>query len=90
MSGSKKESPKQPTFTGVPDAFYDSDFSLGISKKMRVPDKIRLAGDQAVNMLNDPAILAVRNDADTKLMMNVPERICVAGLFGFNLAKFPN
>ena len=63
-------------------AYYDMEFSADINHKMRVPDQIKLAQGNAMNgidVMQDPAIIAVKKVNDNSEWMRVPERICVVG-----------
>ncbi|CAB0032426.1 unnamed protein product [Trichogramma brassicae] len=64
-------------FNGEADSFYDSNFTLDINQKMRVPKSIRVAGDY---MEDDMPNGNTWTGAFTeKLEMNVPDRILVVG-----------
>jgi len=78
--------------TEEPEAFRDSRFAAEISNRMRVPDRIMVAGE---NQNRSPAFVGVNGppnnsvgaaaagfggrDPDEKLDMQVPDRILVAG-----------
>lgn len=55
--------------------YYDPDFTAEISAKMHVPDKIYV-----VQGLQNSAPNTIERD-EMRNMMNVPERIIVAGKF---------
>lgn len=59
------------------DSYYDPDFTAEISAKMHVPDKI-CVGEGMQN-----ATPYIPRDDEFRNMMNVPERIIVAGKFLF-------
>lgn len=68
--------------TAAPNSYYDPDFTVEISKKMQVPDKIHLnQGMNGIDVLRDPAIIALKKVNDDAEWMRVPERICVVGRF---------
>ncbi len=71
------------------DSYRDSRFTAEISERMRVPDRIMVAGGENTKSptfvgVNGPTVpsfgstTAVRNTTDS-LSMNVPDRILVAG-----------
>jgi len=65
-------------FNGEADNFFDSNFTLDINQKMRVPKSIRVSGDftdEDVPGMNGSAW----NVMSKKLEMHVPDRILVAG-----------
>ena len=74
--------------TEEPDTFYDSRFTAEINNRMRVPDRIMVAGE---NQTRSPTFVGVngpttmnygreRNErVDQKVEMQVPDRILVAG-----------
>lgn len=68
---------------GAPKGYYDPDFTVDISKKMQVPEKIKLAPNSITNgvdgMLQDPAIVGFKKVNDNTEWMRVPDRICVVG-----------
>merc|ERR1712080_375822 len=73
--------------TEEPEAFRDSRFTAEISNRMRVPDRIMVAGESqtrspAFTGVNGPTAVAFSRDRDhvnDKFEMQVPERILVAG-----------
>ncbi|XP_076182655.1 transport and golgi organization 11 isoform X2 [Ptiloglossa arizonensis] len=75
---SKAHSPT--IFNGEADNFYDPNFTLDISKKMRVPKSIRLSDD-----FPDEEVAGINGstwnqmDAAEKFEMHVPDRILVVG-----------
>lgn len=72
--------------TGAPKVYYDPDFTVDISKRMQVPDRIKLApSTNGSDVLQDPASVAIRKVNDNAEWMRVPDRICVVGRF---LMKF--
>ena len=72
--------------TEEPDTFYDSRFTAEINNRMRVPDRIMVAGE---NHTRSPTFVGVNGPASTmnfgrerndeKVEMQVPDRILVAG-----------
>lgn len=60
------------------DPYYDPDFTAEISAKMHVPDKICV-----VQGLQNSAPNTIQRD-ELRNMMNVPDRIIVAGKFVIN------
>lgn len=75
---SKAHSPTR--FNGEADNFYDSNFTMDINKRMRVPKSIRVSGDytdEDVNGTNGSAWSQML--ANEKFEMHVPDRILVAG-----------
>ncbi|XP_014213483.1 transport and Golgi organization protein 11 [Copidosoma floridanum] len=65
-------------FNGEADNFFDPNYTLDISQKMRVPKSIRVSGDftdQEISGTNGSAW----NMMSKKLEMHVPDRILVAG-----------
>jgi len=69
-------------FGDAPNNFYDAEFSVDINKKMRVPNKIKLAPNNvSSDVLEDPAIIAVKKVNENSEWMRVPERIWVVGEF---------
>lgn len=72
---------RSPThFNGEADNFYDTDFTLDINKRMRVPKSIRVNGDytdEDAAIANGTAWNQI--SAAEKLEMNVPDRILVVG-----------
>ncbi|XP_012251185.2 transport and Golgi organization protein 11 [Athalia rosae] len=75
---SKAHSPTR--FNGEADSFYDSNFTLDINNRMRVPKSIRVSED-----FTDETVSGTNGSswhqklADEKFEMNVPDRILVAG-----------
>merc|ERR1711936_179609 len=75
--------------TEEPEAFRDSRFTAEISNRMRVPDRIMVAGvdaqtrSPAFTGVNGPTAVASfsrdRDQMNDKFEMQVPERILVAG-----------
>ena len=73
--------------TEEPEAFRDSRFTAEISNRMRVPDRIMVAGEAqtrspAFTGVNGPTAVSFSRDRDhvsDKFEMQVPERILVAG-----------
>ena len=74
--------------TEEPEAFRDSRFTAEISNRMRVPDRIMVAGvdaqtrSPAFTGVNGPTAVSFSRDRDQmndKFEMQVPERILVAG-----------
>lgn len=62
------------------NSYFDPDFSVDINNKMRVPEKIKLSNNHSSSdVLEDPAIVAVKKVNDNSEWMRVPERICVVG-----------
>lgn len=68
--------------SGAPKVYYDPDFTVDISKRMQVPDRIKLApSTNGSDMLQDPAIVSIKKMSDNAEWMRVPDRICVVGTF---------
>ncbi|XP_012284835.1 transport and Golgi organization protein 11 [Orussus abietinus] len=75
---SKAHSPTR--FNGEADNFYDSNFTLDISKRMRVPKSIRVNGDNMEdNVGNTNGTSWNQMLANEKFEMHVPDRILVVG-----------
>lgn len=77
---SKAHSPTR--FNGEADSFYDSNFTVDINQRMRVPKNIRVSGDYSdennVNGTNGSTWNQML--ANEKFEMHVPDRILVAGI----------
>ncbi|XP_046734718.1 transport and Golgi organization protein 11 [Diprion similis] len=75
---SKAHSPTR--FNGEADSFYDSNFTLDINKRMRVPKSIRVSGDYTdENVAGTNGSSWNQMLANEKFEMHVPDRILVAG-----------
>lgn len=65
-------------FNAEPDNFYDSNFTLDINTRMRVPKSIRVNGNyDGDTMINGSAWNPA--PAAEKIEMHVPDRILVVG-----------
>lgn len=71
---SKSNSPAHYFFNTVGD-HYDPEFTKEISSKMLVPDRISVVGENSAQLSERSYLLSDQE----KLIMNVPERILVAG-----------
>ena len=70
--------------TEEPDTFYDSRFAAEINNRMRVPDRIMVAGENQTRSptfvgINGPPSSFGRERVEQKVEMLVPDRILVAG-----------
>ena len=68
-------------FNGEKDHYYDSNFTLDINERMRVPKNIRISGDYSdddVISNNGSSWNQMNNE---KCDMSVPDRILVVGLY---------
>ena len=72
--------------TEEPEAFRDSRFTAEISNRMRVPDRIMVAGETQTRSpafvgINGPTGVSYGRESQSndKFEMQVPERILVAG-----------
>jgi len=70
--------------TEEPDTFYDSRFAAEINNRMRVPDRIMVAGENQTRSptfvgINGPPMSSSRVQDQKVVEMLVPDRILVAG-----------
>lgn len=70
--------------TDSTDAFVDTRFSTEINNRMRVPDRIMVAGDSQTRSptfmgVNGPPEPRIRSFSKETFDMKVPDRIIVAG-----------
>ena len=70
--------------TEEPDTFYDSRYAAEINNRMRVPDRIMVAGENQTRSptfvgINGPPSSFGRERVEQKVEMLVPDRILVAG-----------
>lgn len=79
---SKAASPTR--FSGDHDHFYDPNFTADISQKMRVPKRLKVAGESDDDQNNAGSNWNTAL-ASEKFDMHVPDRILVAGKNAFKI-----
>lgn len=77
MSGSDFTSPSAEV-AEINRIHYELEYTEGISQRMRIPETLKVATDKP------PASLALEEPLPVHSTMQVPERILVAGKYGWH------